>query len=478
MSSPPPVSLSLPAANPKKRPSQLSGAPNSSHQPKRPRVQHPLAQTSFPSFAEANPRVYSGSVGGNARSEIDGVSVTGSFTGSLAGSFVGSIDGKARGKKRGRKDREGTASVKGVATETGSVTRSLRSGEGVDDEEDDDDLGDAELVGGDDAAPDAVAEKENLAILIDAFTPEQSERYDLFKRTKLNKPTLRKIVNQTLSQSVPPAVITTVSGFTKVFIGEMIEKARTVQSEWAEVADSLAFEAVEKEERREAERRAEKAREQAERAEEAARHAALDAVGEAGRRDIAILRTEMDVADAARIAQAQNSASKANENDSVAHAEKPGEEKQEKDEIKPESASREQVLQSIPSHTSQQRQEEVQRPLQTQQQGSQQRHSSQQESQQQLQHAQQQQQQQQPPQSTQLTIPDSPTPSSPKRRRRSPGNPHRGPLLPSHLREALRRYKRAAEGGNVGFSGLSLNGYGVKGSFVWTVRGGGRRLFR
>jgi transcription initiation factor TFIID subunit 11 len=58
-------------------------------------------------------------------------------------------------------------------------------------------------------------------------------------------------------------------------------------------------------------------------------------------------------------------------------------------------------------------------------------------------------------------------------------NPHRGPLLPSHLREALRRSKRAGEGGNVGFSSLSMNGYGVKGSLTWAVRGGaGRRLFQ
>lgn len=49
----------------------------------------------------------------------------------------------------------------------------------------------------------------------------------------------------------------------------------------------------------------------------------------------------------------------------------------------------------------------------------------------------------------------------------------RGPLLPDHLREALRRYKKRRAGGTVGFTGLSTEGReGVK------ARMGGKRLFR
>jgi transcription initiation factor TFIID subunit 11 len=50
---------------------------------------------------------------------------------------------------------------------------------------------------------------------------------------------------------------------------------------------------------------------------------------------------------------------------------------------------------------------------------------------------------------------------------------NRGPLLPDHLREALRRYKKARKGGTVGFTGLSLEGREIAAS-----RMGGRRLFR
>jgi transcription initiation factor TFIID subunit 11 len=59
-------------------------------------------------------------------------------------------------------------------------------------------------------------------------------------------------------------------------------------------------------------------------------------------------------------------------------------------------------------------------------------------------------------------------------------NPHRGGLLPDHLREALRRYKADGEGGGVGFEGLSHGLLGVGGSASWRVGDGasGRRLFK
>ena len=42
-----------------------------------------------------------------------------------------------------------------------------------------------------------------------------------------------QITNQTVSQSVPPNVVVTVSGYTKAFVGILIERAREVQQQWA-----------------------------------------------------------------------------------------------------------------------------------------------------------------------------------------------------------------------------------------------------
>ena len=43
----------------------------------------------------------------------------------------------------------------------------------------------------------------------------------------------RQIANFTLAQSVPAPVITTINGYTKTFIGTLIERAREVQQQWA-----------------------------------------------------------------------------------------------------------------------------------------------------------------------------------------------------------------------------------------------------
>lgn len=40
-------------------------------------------------------------------------------------------------------------------------------------------------------------------------------------------------MNHIVSQSVPPAVITTINGYTKTFVGTLIERARDVQQQWA-----------------------------------------------------------------------------------------------------------------------------------------------------------------------------------------------------------------------------------------------------
>jgi transcription initiation factor TFIID subunit 11 len=183
----------------------------------------------------------------------------------------------------------------------------------------------------------------------------------------LRKETVRKIANHTLSQSVPPNVITTINGYTKIFVGELIEKARTVQDEWAEAADQAAI-------------------------------AEAEAKAAAG--------------------AAKTSAANTNTGNSQT---------------------------PVPIPTS--------APIPTMNPG------------------------------FNLTTPaglslaNSQLPAN--KTFELPPNPHRGPLLPSHLREAFRRYKLDGEGGGVGFSGLSLNGLGIKGSATWSVRGvGGRSLFR
>ncbi|KAJ9298656.1 hypothetical protein DTO271G3_3623 [Paecilomyces variotii] len=426
MSSPPPLQQNPP--NPRKRPSISSTA--SQQGIKRPRM-HPLRQTSFPASAAADPRAFSAT--------SDAGSVTGSFTGSLGGASVGTGEGVFAGakmKKRGRKskadkerERDDAMSARAGTvdgTRTGSVDAdgsSVRAGGGgggddADEDEDFDDEG--ELLGGDEGPTDTEAEKKNLAILVDAFNPIQSARYDLFKRAKLRKETLRRIVNHALSQSVPASVVTTINGFTKVFAGEIIEKARTVQAEWAEAHDQAALAAFE------AEEAAEEARLAEARAAEAAR------------------------AEAAKAAAAQAASQLTPEPSKSAETSASKEQKQNGVKQEPSERNGDTVPSSVPPHV----------PPPSAPGNSQYNPAS--------------------APSSQSTIPATPSQEQirPKREFKLPPNPHRGQLLPTHLREALRRYKRDCEGGGVGMSGLSLQNLGVRGAFTWSVGSGGRRLFR
>ncbi|KAL2810175.1 hTAFII28-like protein conserved region-domain-containing protein [Aspergillus granulosus] len=365
MSSPPPPS------NPLKRTS-ISSA--SQPYPKRPRA-HPLRQTSFP--ADPDLRGFSAT--------SDAGSVTGSFTGSVGGASVDGVFKRKRGRKskaekerereRERERSEDVGSVRTGAGYAGAGTTGGGGGGGggnnAEDGDEEDDFDDeGELLGREEGgtATDTEAEKKNLALLVDAFTPLQSERYDLFKRAKLRKETLRRIVNHALSQSVPASVVTTINGFTKVFAGEMIEKARTVQKEWAEAHDQAALGRLAREE-----------------AETGAKVAAGD------NNNNHVVKTEPGLDANTSRSTSASTTSNSNSNPAVSR--------------NPESVA--------------------------------------------------------------------------KRTAELPPNPHRGQLLPAHLREALRRYKRDGEGGGVGFSGLSLGNLGVRGSVTWTAGGvGGRRIFR
>ncbi|KAK4869474.1 hypothetical protein LT330_005856 [Penicillium expansum] len=397
MSSPPPYQ---PTSNPLKRPSISS----STSQPlgKKQRM-HPLRQTSFPTGIDIGDRSFGGT--------SEAGSVTGSFTGSLGGASAdGIFSGAARGKKRGRKskaekererERDDALSARaGDSTRFGSVDNegSVRGGPsggggggGGDDADDYDEEDEAELFGQQEGATDTEAEKKNLAILVDAFNPMQSERYDLFKRAKLRKETLRRIVNHALSQSVPASVVTTVNGFTKVFAGEMIEMARTVQAQWAEAHDLAARDAFEAEE------------------------AAAEAAAQAKAAGVTANSKTSTPTPAGTPVPGSTSASFSS-----------GVKKEPLD-------SNRTPTPSLPTHQN----------------------------------------------STTSSPHPTPTPLRPKREFRLPPNPHRGQLLPSHLREAVRRTKRDGEGGGVGYSGLSLENLGVRGSFTWNSgSAGGRRLFR
>ncbi|KAJ9073449.1 transcription initiation factor TFIID subunit 11 [Entomophthora muscae] len=77
---------------------------------------------------------------------------------------------------------------------------------------------------------------EELRSLIEAFSSDQLRRYEVFRRSSLNKANTRVLLSSILSQQATQNLAMIVAGFSKVFIGEIVEIALDVKKEWEEKA--------------------------------------------------------------------------------------------------------------------------------------------------------------------------------------------------------------------------------------------------
>ncbi|KAM5344780.1 hypothetical protein ACJ41O_010642 [Fusarium nematophilum] len=205
----------------RRKPSSLSQTSSSAAA-----VNHPLRQTSFPPEA------------GRSRSPYPARSPSVDASSHVSGSAVsGTAGGAAPKKKRGRKaknakqdeGREQTPSLVGGKAPTAV------SGQGGDKEDDDEDDEKAEMALEDVVARTQEQKQEEIrlrAMLVEAFDSQQYNRYELWRAAKLADSVVKRVVNATVSQSVPQNVSTAVKAVTKLFAGEIIEAARNVQGEW------------------------------------------------------------------------------------------------------------------------------------------------------------------------------------------------------------------------------------------------------
>ncbi|PVG04491.1 TAFII28-domain-containing protein [Serendipita vermifera] len=75
--------------------------------------------------------------------------------------------------------------------------------------------------------------RENLHMLLQSMTPDQLDRFHIFRRSGLNKTAIKKVVAHSDHQ-MSNGVAQLLAGVGKVFVGEIIAKAREVQYRWRE----------------------------------------------------------------------------------------------------------------------------------------------------------------------------------------------------------------------------------------------------
>jgi transcription initiation factor TFIID subunit 11 len=319
------------------------------------------------------------------------------------------------------------------------------TGEADDEDDDDEDDGGLGARGEAFTMDPAELDRDNQRryLFREAVPPNHQNRYDAFNKVKLRTADVRRLVNATLSQSVPQNVVTVVGSYTKMFAGMLIESARQVQGEWLASNPTRAD----------------------------------------GEAQLAYKRLRM-------MQPESESESEDEDEDEDANADVDGGEPMEMDKDSPEKEQKTPngaTEQANPIADDTASQDEIDaKPVMNG--DSPINGAASQPSINSLSAG------------TQDTIADG-TPEKHKEKKTKESKPgevlpddfgyvqpgawglskyveecDRGPLQPDHLREALRRYKKSRSGGTVGFTGISL--YGMENRDVAASRMGGRRLFK
>lgn len=74
-------------------------------------------------------------------------------------------------------------------------------------------------------------ERAQMVDLLSQFTPEQMTRYECYRRSSLPKSILKRLFQTVTSTAPPPNGLIILAAVGKLFVGELVEKARQVADE-------------------------------------------------------------------------------------------------------------------------------------------------------------------------------------------------------------------------------------------------------
>ncbi|RNA38251.1 transcription initiation factor TFIID subunit 11, partial [Brachionus plicatilis] len=77
-------------------------------------------------------------------------------------------------------------------------------------------------------------ENKKMQVLMANFSEEQLNRYETFRRSAFQKSSIKKIIQTVCGKSVSQSVVIAMSGISKVFVGEIVEKALDVKEKWGD----------------------------------------------------------------------------------------------------------------------------------------------------------------------------------------------------------------------------------------------------
>lgn len=77
-------------------------------------------------------------------------------------------------------------------------------------------------------------ENKKMQVLMANFSEEQLNRYETFRRSAFQKSSIKKIIQTVCGKTVSQSVVIAMSGISKVFVGEIVEKALDVKEKWGD----------------------------------------------------------------------------------------------------------------------------------------------------------------------------------------------------------------------------------------------------
>lgn len=72
-------------------------------------------------------------------------------------------------------------------------------------------------------------EEDKKRLIMSNFNDDQMDRFEAYRRTTVNKPSVKKICNGVLGHSIPQNITIVLAGLSKLFLSEIITKAFEVQ---------------------------------------------------------------------------------------------------------------------------------------------------------------------------------------------------------------------------------------------------------
>ncbi|XP_071496745.1 uncharacterized protein [Diadema antillarum] len=77
-------------------------------------------------------------------------------------------------------------------------------------------------------------ERQKMQILVSAFSEEQLNRYEMFRRSSFPKAAIKRFMQSIISSTVSQNVVIAMSGIAKVYVGEIVEHALDVMEQWGD----------------------------------------------------------------------------------------------------------------------------------------------------------------------------------------------------------------------------------------------------